>query len=162
MSAIALSVGAVLVLLGIFLFFYAADSRQRTALSLLVNRIVELERQAALVSGAVVPISAAFQITLIRDLTHFHTPEMDALMVKLGPPLALSEEEALRLEHLLSERAKDMGLEISDAERDAAAMLPLVMRRVKADIGRTGIAAEPLVHILVTPHDERKPEKEEP
>ena len=43
-------------------------------------RIAELETKLALVNAVVVPISTAFQAILIKELTHFHAPEMDALI----------------------------------------------------------------------------------
>ena len=48
------------------------------------SRIVELERQVALVGQAIVPISAAFQAILIKELTHIHTPVLDRLLEKVG------------------------------------------------------------------------------
>jgi hypothetical protein len=96
-------------------------------------RIAELETKLALVNAAVVPISTAFQAILIKELTHAHFPEMDELMVKIGPPNALTEEEELRLAHLLRERASDMSSQISDSERGAAFILPTIMERVRKE-----------------------------
>ncbi len=96
-------------------------------------RVTELEIKLAGINQVFVPISAAFQAILIKELTHLHTPEMDALLVKLGPPMILTELEMERLGTLLLERERDMHEEIDDLERDAALMLPLVMKRVKAD-----------------------------
>lgn len=97
------------------------------------KRITELERQLSLVSQSVVPISTAFQAILIKELTHFHTPVMDRLMEKLGPPNLLSAEEEVALIAALEQRTKDMGSEISDSERDAASMLPLVIKRARKE-----------------------------
>jgi len=105
-----------------------ADDHQRV-----LNRLVELETKLALVNQAVIPISTAFQAILIKELTHFHTPEMDALMEKIGPPNTLTDEEERRLAQLLDERTRDMGPLISDAERDAAKILPAVMKRARAE-----------------------------
>jgi hypothetical protein len=96
-------------------------------------RIAELETKLALVNAAVVPISTAFQAILIKELTHFHTPEMDALLVKVGPPVTLSEVEEARLTHMLQEREKDLGGEITDSERDAAHILPAIMKRARIE-----------------------------
>ncbi len=115
-----------------------------------VNRIVELEKQLSLVSQAVVPISVAFQAILVKELTHFHTPEMDALMAKLGPPFVLTPSEGARLMVLLDERQRDMNDQISDRERDAALMLPMVMKRILVDRELSGMEAEPLVRIIVS------------
>ncbi len=150
--------GAVLSLFAGLLLYYLAG-RQKAAAILaaanvrLVDRVNDLERQLSAVNQAVVPISAAFQAILVKELTHFHTPEMDGLMAKLGPPFTLTEVEAKRLGVLLEERQRDMNDQISDAERDAAQMLPLVMRRVLVDRERSGIEAEPLVRIMVVSAD---------
>ena len=125
-----------------------------SAKSSLLRRVIELERRGALLNQQTIPISAAFQAILVQDLTHFHTPEMDELMVKLGPPFILTEKEAERLITLLSERECDLGPEVSQSERDAARMLPLVIRRVAMERERTGLRAEPLVRVLIASHAE--------
>lgn len=98
-----------------------------------VVRITELEQKLALVNQAVIPISTAFQAILIKELTHYHTPEMDALLVKVGPPITLTPEEEARLAVLLEERTRDMGPQISESERDAATILPAVMKRAREE-----------------------------
>jgi hypothetical protein len=113
------------------------------------DRVTELERTLAQVNAQVIPISTAFQAILIKELTHFHTPEMDALMVKIGPPNTLTPDEEKRLAALLVERTKDMGPEISDSERDAAAILPAVMKRSRIE-QETIRTAESLKLKLVT------------
>lgn len=115
----------------------------------LMRRVFELEKQQALLSQAVVPISLAFQTILVKNLTHFHTPEMDALLAKLGPPFVLTEPEEARLIKLLEERRVDMNGRIDDGERDAAQMLPMVMKRVRSEQEKSGVTREPLVTILV-------------
>lgn len=97
------------------------------------DRITELERQLAVIGQTVQPISTAFQALLIKQLTHFHTPELDALLVKLGPPYGLSPDEETRIAELLDQRTRDMGELIDDSERDAAHMLPYVIRRVRTE-----------------------------
>jgi|SRR5579863_1049082 len=145
--------GALLSLVVGGLLFYAR-SKQRAAAAIadahlkLLNRVVELEKSLALVNQAVVPISAAFQAMLIKDLTHAHTPEIDALLAKIGPPLVLTLRDVDRLGVLLAEVTADNT--ITERERDAARMLPMVMRRVLADKESSGIEAEPLVRIIVT------------
>lgn len=96
-------------------------------------RLTELESKLQVLNQAVVPISAAFQAILIKELTHFHTPEMDALMEKIGPPSRLTLQEEQRLFRLLNNRATELNGEIPVLERDAATMLPMVMRRAKAE-----------------------------
>jgi hypothetical protein len=97
------------------------------------TRLVELETKLALVDAAVVPISTAFQALLIKELTHFHTQEMDALLVKVGPPNVLTTEEYERLVVMLKERTRDLGAEISESERGAAHILPVVMTRAQVE-----------------------------
>lgn len=94
-------------------------------------RITELERQLAVIGSTVEPISTAFQALLVKQLTHYHTPVLDALLAKLGPPYALTPEEEKELAKALDERTRDMGELITQSEREAAMMLPLVMNRVK-------------------------------
>ena len=114
----------------------------------LVDRVGALEIKLSGLNQAVVPISAAFQAILIKELTHFHTPEMDGLMTKLTP-FTLTDDESERLAELLVERQRNMNDQISDSERDAAQMLPMVIKRVQADRMKTGLEAEPLVRIIV-------------
>jgi len=99
----------------------------------LVKRVNDLERQLGLVNQAIVPISAAFQAILVKELTHFHTPVMDALMVKLGPPYILTDAEEQELIVALAQRANEMSSLITESERDAATMLPMVIKRVKTE-----------------------------
>jgi hypothetical protein len=121
-----------------------------------LSRITELESKLALVNAAVVPISTAFQAILIKELTHFHTPEMDALMVKIGPPNTLNPTDEKRLEVMLKDRMDDMGPEISDRERGAAMILPEVMKRARAEQDALATIEAPhvkLVAVLDTPNE---------
>jgi hypothetical protein len=122
----------------------------------LINRVLELERQLGLVNQAILPMSSAFQAILVKELTHLHTPEMDALMVKLGPPYLLTEIEEQRLSVLLSERITDLGSEVPDSERDAARMLPLVMKRVRRELEHPAPVAEVLKVVLIPPVVDQK------
>jgi hypothetical protein len=137
MSAIAgILAAAILTFIGSW-FWFARNQKVHSAekdaaiIQKLVDRITELERQQSVLGSTVLPISTAFQAILIKELTHFHTPEMDALMVKMGPPYTLTLDEERRLVRLLNARQEDMHEDISDSERDAALMLPLLMKRVK-------------------------------
>jgi hypothetical protein len=112
-------------------------------------RLNEMEVKFATVNQAIIPISTAFQAILIKELTHYHTPEMDELMRKVGPPNTLTEDEEIRLAELLRERTLDMGPLISDSERDAALILPAVMRRARTE-ATTLSGAEELKLRLVT------------
>lgn len=123
-----------------------------------VSRITELERQLSLVTQAVVPISTAFQAILIKELTHYHTPRMDELMTRVGPPSTLSIAEEAELAHLLSQRTKDMGDEITESERDAAMILPIVMKRARAEAVLIDGASPSIIRLVSISHvpDEQK------
>src|SRR5258705_1944620 len=56
---------------------------QRSDLS---NRLYTLEKSYAILNQQVVPISTALQAILVKELTHYHTPIMDALLTRIGPP----------------------------------------------------------------------------
>ena len=99
----------------------------------IVSRLFKLEASLAVIDQKVVPISTALQAILVKELTHYHTPIMDELMTRIGPPSTLSEEEEVVLTAALLERTQDMGVLISSAERDAAFILPAIMRRAKAE-----------------------------
>jgi hypothetical protein len=94
------------------------------------DEIAGLKQRIVTLSMPVSRINAAFQETLVRQLTHFHTPVLDALLAKIGPPYSLSDEEYQQLVAALKEREKDMGDKIDNSEREAAKMLPIVIRRV--------------------------------
>ncbi len=113
----------------------------------LEQRVTAAERQLALVGQAVLPISTAFQAILIKELTHFHTPELDALLQRIGPPCTMTAVEAARFEVLLEARTRDMSVEISASERDAATILPAVMRRATEEYAHVG---ELMVFQLIT------------
>src|ERR1700674_2615584 len=97
------------------------------------KRIVELERQVALLGLTVQPLSAAFQAILVKQLSHFHTPHIDLLLSKLGPPVLLTQSEEVELAKELAQRAVDVASEITDDERGAALMLPYVIQRVRRE-----------------------------
>lgn len=135
MSNVYLTVGLA-IFTALFGFLSAAFWWQVSERRRLVARVSELEVKVGLVTQAVVPISTAFQAVLIKTLTHFHTPVVDALLAKLGPPYALTDEEAEQLRLALLDRERDMGDRITDEERDAAHILPAVIKRAKADAAR--------------------------
>lgn len=115
----------------------AKDAETLALAQLLVEkRLNDLERQSALLGQAVLPISTAFQQLLIKELTHPHTPELDHLLTLVGPPCQMTPAEQVRFTRLLAERAHDRT--ISALERDAAVMLPLVMRRATFDLEHLG------------------------
>jgi len=99
----------------------------------IISRLLKLETSLAVIDQKVVPISTALQAILVKELTHYHTPMMDALLARIGPPSMLSDVEEVILTEALLERTHDMGQLISDAERDAAFILPAIMRRAKVE-----------------------------
>jgi hypothetical protein len=110
-------------------YFVRRKTTQKT-----LDRITELENKLAVLNQSMVPFNSAFQAILIKELTHIHTPEMDALLVKLGPPNILTQAEEIRLANLLIERADADDPTIPEYERDAARILPAVIRRAHHDI----------------------------
>jgi hypothetical protein len=107
-----------------------AESKQAEALK---EQVALLKSELELVRQAIVPISTAFQSLLIKELTHFHTPVMDALLTKIGPPYMLTDVEEKELVAALHDRmSEDSGL-MTESERNAATMLPMVIKRVKSE-----------------------------
>ena len=114
-----------------FLAHRAAKTAERTQL---LQRVSELESKLALVNQQMIPISTAMVAMFVKELTHYHTPEMDALMVKIGPPNTLTAQDYDRLAVLLEERTRDMGPLITDSERDAAGMLLPMLKRSRIEM----------------------------
>jgi hypothetical protein len=102
------------------------------------DRVTELEMKLVALTTAVTPLSAAMQAVFIKELTHFHTPELDNLLSKVNDG-DLPDEDEPRLFRLLEERSRDLNGRISDSERDAAIMLPMMMKRVKAERALTAV-----------------------
>lgn len=98
---------------------------------LLQGRVAELETQQRVMASSMMPISAAFQQILVKDLTHFHELRTDELLVKIGPPYILTDKEERELAAALEKRISEAGAMMPDSELDAARMLPMVIKRVK-------------------------------
>jgi hypothetical protein len=115
-------------------FWFSRNAAVRRAEVLAVDhervllRVAELETKARLSEQATTPIVTAFQALLVKQLTHADKPEMDELMVKIGPPDVLTADEHARLLVMLHDRGKDMSIAITAGERDAAKILPIVMK----------------------------------
>lgn len=114
-------------------------------------KIQDLQNQLSVLTATFTPISAAFQAVLIKQLTHFHTPEMDALLIK-AEKNGLSNSEAERLRDMLLERSQDLNGKIDDSEREAALMLPYVMNRVRAGAA----VSDSEVMVVLVPKDKPK------
>jgi hypothetical protein len=118
-------------------YWFVKNARVKAAAELateakaLTGRIIELEKQMHLIEKTIVPGWIALQAKIVEELTHLHTPVTDALLVKIGPPNTLTDEETGQLVHALEERSRSA--DVPEAERDAAVMLPLVMKRAKQE-----------------------------
>lgn len=93
-----------------------------------LDRLAELEVNMKLNAQTITPIVTAFQAILVKQLTHPDKHEMDALLVKVGPPHILTPEESARLATMLQERSVDYGNEITLSDRESAIILPIVMK----------------------------------
>lgn len=122
------------------------------------REIAELKRQIDVLNIPVQQLNTAFQAILVRQLTHFHTKELDDLMEKLGPPLTLTAAELKRMEVLLKARENDVDDQIDESEREAAHMLPMVIKRVAADLAKPEPASD-LIVVAVPRATEEMPEK---
>ena len=94
-------------------------------------RLDALEKKQGIVDAQLVPFNGLMQAMLIKELTHAHTPEMDALMTKIGPPNTLTTTEEARLAVLLKERYERLDDTVPERERDAAFILPAIIRRAR-------------------------------
>jgi hypothetical protein len=122
----------------------------------LVTRVDVLDKQLALMGQTVAPISTAFQSVLVKELTHFHTPVLDALLVKIGPPSTLTPDEEVEMAKLLKQRTVDMGDQITEQEREAAEILPLIIKRAKAEQAALDAGAPVQVKFVsIKPNEEK-------
>jgi hypothetical protein len=94
-----------------------------------------------------VPLTVALQTQLVQELTHFHTPWLDALLQKLGPPMTLTEDEADALCVAILEQLQEISDCLSADERDAASILPVVIKRALRESATLG--TEPVTVQLV-------------
>lgn len=133
-------VGSFLTLI-VGLYFYYRRSRQDAAEKIadstkeLTEQVRDLERELEGIKANVKPFSVALQDVLTRRLTNFHTPILDALLQKVGPEMSVEDEELLR--EALLRRVDELNGHLEELERDAAIMLPMVMRWVRAEQGNT-------------------------
>jgi hypothetical protein len=97
------------------------------------EKVDDLENRLALLTQSVLPMNTAFQTILVRELTHYHEKRTDYLLEQLGPPNIISEAEEEELSNALEKRTHDMGEEIGQSEREAAIILPYIIKRVRAE-----------------------------
>lgn len=144
----------------------------------LVEQVRALQVKVSVVEQVAAPLNALMQQALIKELTHLHTPEMDALLVKVGgldengvvQPNTLTNDEEERLAVMLKERATEANGRIDTYERDAAIMLPMVLKRVKREVEASKLVDPELklvavvsdaavdLHASKTAHHESEPE----
>lgn len=130
---------------------------KRNEQKVLLLKIASMEQQVALVSSQVVPISAAFQAMIIKDLTHDHTPELDLLMTKVGPPSTLTEDEQHRMLELLTHRMDDLNIMMPESEREKAKILPFVMKMAQEEA--RAIAHPNVIRFVAVPIEQVKPKE---
>lgn len=93
-----------------------------------------MEKRISLLEARSIPTAAAFQALLAMKLTHAHTPELDALLARAGPPSNLLAHEWSQMNGLLAERYKNTSdPEVSEEEKDAAYIFPFVVRMARAE-----------------------------
>lgn len=112
----------------------AADERaaQERVIEALRSDIAAVSVKLQLLEQPVMSLNAAYQRRLIEELTHFHEPRTDELLVKIGPPYMLSDVEERELLAALDKRiAESPAGMMPESEVDAARMLPMVIKRVK-------------------------------
>lgn len=108
-----------------------ADKKEAEALrTRRAEGVDERLRAMELTLASVAPLAEVFRASLIKDLTHFHTPVLDDLLRRIDTLTNPEREDMFRL---LKERAVSLNGRIDEFERDAATMLPLVMRREERD-----------------------------
>jgi hypothetical protein len=135
-SIMGIVLGAMLSFVASLYFFkrnaeLAETKRIATEHEALLKRVAELETTVRMVGQTILPMSTAFQAILVKELTHFHTPEVDALLEKLGPPSTISEEDMVLLEIALKRRTAEVDPLVDESEREAALILPYIIKRVR-------------------------------
>jgi len=99
---------SILAVLGAILSWLAARYwYMRAADKELRARVAELERQQGLTNLVAQPMWAAVQERLIKELTHFHTPVMDALLEVRGLRVAERMGHATYCTMFVERRTKD-------------------------------------------------------
>jgi hypothetical protein len=96
-------------------------------------QLADLQSKMLMLGVAVQPFTAAYAAMLVKSLTHARFPDADALLAKVGPPNTLSRREEVLLVDIMESRTKDADSEISDLERNAAQLLPLIIERSRLE-----------------------------
>lgn len=121
----------------------------------LLKRVDDLEKNMTVVNQVAQPLNQMYLAMLVKQLTHLHTPTLDALMAKIGPPSMLTLQEEHEMAALLKERAEALDDQIDESERDAAIMLPMVLKRANRELQEMTINPVELTVVasLITPHE---------
>jgi hypothetical protein len=127
---------AAVVAYGIWLWFRVHGTTKVPNITLdsdsIYERMRNVEAQLSALMTTATPLSKLMRDTIIKELTHSHAPELDDLLAKVKADELLPSDEQ-RLFALLKERAEARDDRINMDERDAAIMLPPVMRRIKQE-----------------------------
>ena len=111
----------VLVIVLLVRYFYMRGRDSKT-----LERISELEETVKLI----IPASVAFRNELIKVLMHDYAPKTDVLLVKMISKEKLTIAETGELLIMLKKRAENDDPRTTDEDRDAARIMPGVMRFV--------------------------------
>lgn len=110
--------------------------KRNTAADVDKRRITDLEKQMAVLTAEAQPINAYVQAMAIAKLTHFHTPETDELLAKVGANERLSEPDVEKLAAALKEREGVVDSEVDEEERIWARIFPDIVRLAKIEAER--------------------------
>jgi hypothetical protein len=95
------------------------------------DQLGSLKSQMLILGQAVQPLTAAMAAVLVKQLTHFHAPNTDALLAKVGPPSTLTRAEEKQLAEAMDTRMIDG--DITLLERNSAQLLLLFIERSRLE-----------------------------
>lgn len=129
-GVILLSAGALLTLLATWFW------KRNAAKDADKGRLSALEQQMAVLTAEAQPINAYVQAMAIAKLTHFHTPETDKLLAKVGTNTRLSEPDVEKLALALKQREVVVDSEVDEEERIWARIFPDIVRLARIEAER--------------------------
>jgi hypothetical protein len=133
----------------------AVAAKNAATIKALQEQLTVQQGQLQMLGVAVQPLTAAMASMLVKSLTHYHTPDTDVLLAKVGPPNTLTQEEEEDLRGLMNERSNDRAARISPLERNAAQLLLLIVERNRLEAGNTDELFPVLVGVP-KPHELRE------
>jgi hypothetical protein len=92
----------------------------------------DLRLKLEVLTANMMPATLAFQSLLVKGLTHSHAPRTDDLLAKVAPDI-ISPEEEVELLAALEVLSTKQNPFFPQLEADMAIMLPLVIRRARAE-----------------------------